>query len=728
MLFYVALITFSIFGRGIVNGVRKWLTSWKRLNVFWGRSDAGLLLARSIVTTTDDDEVFFMLQQKSGDGDEWRTLTRDIDDMKGMWSFTYDSNAVETDVSKDTLSQAKGRRHFFMDESGHVNVSRADRIVKLLRDHPPKTGITGFWQALCAGMILRWWNDCFVQWWRACRKYWKNMNHDGEEQLSAANGWWKKSRDWWRFCIDRWKKDDFKWDKPFLYVRIESPSDEFTYQTWASNVRDVVTPVLVRESQLIAKDFIKRYPLLKMAKVFGKINRDSALVNINGDAGGDIKILLIGFGAAGQDILNEVVCNGQFVKSYANGQSVPVHLHVDIVEKDEKVIEEYCIRRPLATRHPAFSALREPEYKGKGREKEFYDIHFIGESSEVSGGGARGKKNVRVEDQSFDDWFRGCLGNKQNPYDRIIVCLNGDEKTLAISRKVVEFARRQGVELGPDVVFARVKDPSRNRYLPKGKISSIFSREAADQPSEITLFGDLKDIYSFDRINVEVVDTMAKILNSRHNAGNNRFYRDLADEKTREEKWDKASFFDQLSSRAAAEGQRNLLLLRGMDYMANVDPKDIEREVSYDEVDDQLSDVSPESLLWTMAVNEHLRWNAFHLMMGFRPWDILGRKDDDDPRTDIPAVYRNKKIKANQLESIGKHADLVPFETLPKIDRLISAWKEGKTEDELDLKNFEGLASECAQAYDIAFCQLIGKVAKAAKQKIVKLKPPETEK
>ena len=108
---------------------------------------------------------------------------------------------------------------------------------------------------------------------------------------------------------------------------------------------------------------------------------------------------------------------------------------------------------------------------------EFCDVHFIGESSEASGEGGRDKKSVRVEDQSFDDWFRECLGNKQNPYDRIIVCLNGDEKTLAISRKVVEFARRQGVELGPDVVFARVKDPSRNRYLPKGKITSIFSRE-----------------------------------------------------------------------------------------------------------------------------------------------------------------------------------------------------------------------------------------------------------
>ena len=51
VLFYVALITFSIFGRGIVNNVRKWVISWWKLNVFWGRSNAGLLLARNITSS-----------------------------------------------------------------------------------------------------------------------------------------------------------------------------------------------------------------------------------------------------------------------------------------------------------------------------------------------------------------------------------------------------------------------------------------------------------------------------------------------------------------------------------------------------------------------------------------------------------------------------------------------------------------------------------------------------
>ena len=669
VLFYVALIGFSIFGRGIVNQIRKWTVLWKNLNVFWGRSNAGLLLARSIINKSCKEQVYFMLQQKSGDGDEWRTLTRDIDDMNGLWSFTYDSNDVETDVSKDTLSQAKGRRHFFMDEAAHVNVSRADRIVTILRDNPPLPGFKGAWQAFRAGMILRWFK---------CRR-------------------------------------TKVWDKPFMYVRIEAPAEEFTYQTWAANVRDVVTPVLIRESQLIAKDFIKHYPLLKMPGVVENIDKATAQVKVD-----EIKILIIGFGSAGQDILNEIVCNGQFVKEYdENGIAIPVPLHVDIVEQDEKVIEEYCIRHPLATRHPEFSAV------GYGDKR--YDVNFVETDSDG--------QSVRAEDKSFDDWFRKRLdkSGKKCPYDRIVVCLNGDDKTLGIAQKIVEFTRRCQSEIASDVVFARVKDPSRNRYLPQGKIWSVFSKKKREEKTDmhITLFGNMKDIYSFERINVEVVDTMAKVLNSRHGT----FGRELRENaEDRELKWEGASFFDQLSSRAAAEGQRNILLLRGMDYKAIALPKEIESVFPKAEDADTLSDQAfyeENFILRTLAIDEHLRWNAFHIMLGYRPWNILER--EDDPLCDLPEKIRTKQlkvkdVKANQLEAIGKHADIIEFEKLPDVDMALKELSEQKSREELDLKreDFMGLAPYCAQAYDIAFCQIVGKVANVANQDIVKLKSSGT--
>ncbi len=637
VLFYVALLTFAIFGRGIINRVHKWVTPWRGLNVFWGRSDAGLLLARSIVKTTVKDQVFFMLQQKSGDGDEWRTLTRDIDDMNGMWSFTYDSNAIETDVSKDTLAQTKGRRHFFMDESGHVNVSRADRLVKVLRQWKElreKHGKFRCFLAAARAGVLRWW-------WRGC-------------------------------------------ETPYFYVRVEPSADEMTYQQWAANVTDVVTPVLVRESVLIAKDFIARYPMLDMPGI--KIDQEKAVVS-----GGEFKTLIIGFGSAGQDILNEMVCHGQFLGP--GNKLVP--FSVDVVEQDKKVIEEYCIRHPLATRHPEFSVKDDP-----GR----FDVTFV-------------KENIRVEDKSFDDWFRGRLeeAGRACPYNRIIVCLKGDEKSLGIASKVVEFARRHGVEIGPGVVFARVRDPARNRYLPKGSIRSIFSRaDCPDYDARITLFGDLKDIYSFDRINAEVVDTMAKVLNGRYGD----FGTQLSSPEERETKWRNASFFDQLSSRAAAEGQRNILLLLGLDYGTPG-----KADGTQDAIREKLAALKATGgpLLETLATNEHLRWNAFHLMMGYRPWNVLDRKDGQDPdaRTDLPVQKRQGRIKANQLATIGKHADIVPFDKLPDVDMKLEEWKTGRKPAPSERGNYTGLKPCSSQAWDFAFCQIVGEVAEAAGLKIV---------
>jgi hypothetical protein len=115
-------------------------------------------------------------------------------------------------------------------------------------------------------------------------------------------------------------------------------------------------------------------------------------------------------------------------------------------------------------------------------------------------------------------------------------------------------------------------------------------------------------------------------------------------------------------------------------------------------------------------------------MMGYRPWHILDRRPDQDPdaRNDIPEP-RQKKIKANQLATIGKHADIVEFDALPDVDIQLKKWNTGKTLEELNMerKDFEGLTPDSAQAWDIAFCQMVGKVANAAGQAIVKPILPE---
>ena len=83
------------------------------------------------------------------------------------------------------------------------------------------------------------------------------------------------------------------------------------------------------------------------------------------------------------------------------------------------------------------------------------------------------------------------------------------------------------------------------------------------------------------------------------------------------------------------------------------------------------------------------------------------------------------KIRANQLETIGKHAYIVPFDDLPKVDRQIASWKGDR---DIPLEKFTGLKPDAAQAWDIVFCRMIGKVADSAGYRIVTIKPdPMTE-
>ena len=61
------------------------------------------------------------------------------------------------------------------------------------------------------------------------------------------------------------------------------------------------------------------------------------------------------------------------------------------------------------------------------------------------------------------------------------------------------------------------------------------------------------------------------------------------------------------------------------------------------------------------------------------------------------------------------------------MDLALKEMNEQKSQEELELKreDFVGLTPYCAQAYDIAFCQIVGAVAEEADRKIVKLRPPK---
>ena len=82
-------------------------------------------------------------------------------------------------------------------------------------------------------------------------------------------------------------------------------------------------------------------------------------------------------------------------------------------------------------------------------------------------------------------------------------------------------------------------------------------------------------------------------------------------------------------------------------------------------------------------------------------------------------------IKANQLASIGKHADIVPFGKLPDVDMTLAEWNGEK--GSRCRGDFVGLKDGASQAWDIAFCQILGRVADAAGLRIVEAEESRAE-
>ena len=172
--------------------------------------------------------------------------------------------------------------------------------------------------------------------------------------------------------------------------------------------------------------------------------------------------------------------------------------------------------------------------------------------------------------------------------------------------------------------------------------------------------GTTHPIYTPELLCTDQIDRMAMILNQSYiGKGDMR------------ENWKKCNYFDRMSSRAAADFMDALLCAAGVtrkEALESWDPKG--------------------QLLENLAASEHLRWNAFHYFMGFRPMteeefearskEYLAKKDMD-PKTP-------NKIRKDMEKRI--HACIIPWKDLDAFSAKENAITKG-SEDyaENDRKN-----------------------------------------
>ena len=560
---FVAALMFSHFGRGLVNRFKKrYVIRESRLNVFWGLDDVGFLLARNIIETTIDQEVAFLLPDEVRfDEEKLKDAVWRLDSIGAVW--------VLADFTNPSRSNVRGNRHFFLDKSGHKNVSRANQLVKVMR-------------------------KCKV-------------------------------------CAP---------DDIFLYIRIEADEDERIFFKWAENVQDCVTPIFIRESDMIARHFIETNPMLSCPHI--QLDSDKTMVN------GSFRVLLLGLGATGQSVLREMVTNGQF-----KGMS---GFSVDVVEDNLAVVEAYKAQH--------MEAIRE------------YNINII--------------SGVSVEGAGFEAF----LANNLRSYNRIVVCLSGDVMNIRVASRIEHFVTDEGIGVDSGVLFVRVSDPNRRSYF--------------NPKSSMTLFGDLREVYSLAALNMDPVDKMAKILHGE-------WEKDKSD-KGLTHAWHHASFNEQRSSRASALGERNLARVLGFEIVSSSDKRmGLEKKVFEDALTVAVGETTRETIL---AENEHLRWNAYHRMLGYTCWDMKH-----------PSLDHVAQKKANQLDSLGKHACLVDFKSLPDVDYAIACAIRPDNEVKLSPAAFagpvqvdvngDGKPKHSFQAYDYMFVRKIWDNAHAAGMKLV---------
>lgn len=613
VIFYIASLMFALFGRGTVNRMWRLLVDGRRLNVFWGVTPASLLLADDIICSTLDQEVLFCLPGVTQmSKDEMKKTTFRLDRMGANWYLTdvqeSDDDGVSSRLSVDDCNLVpadsmlcKGDRHYFFAESGHANVRNADRLVRLLVDRRQK-----------------WMKRLRHAHWRALVRIWKRVRNYPSVM-----------------------------EKPRFFVRVEASEDREVYLRWAASVLNVVSAVIVQESELIAKRFIEQHPVLDAPGI---------AVGSNCEVSGEFKALLLGFGAVGREVLNQMVCNGQF-----KGMS---GFSVDIVEKDESAVFSFEKRHDEAMENYRLVFVRRPAGKLLAVDGLGFGA-FLRERDAETG-------KCRLE-----------------TYNRIVISLPGDARNLTVANLLLEFMRKEGMSMPDGVIFARVSNPARARYV--------------REDGKIALFGNLKDVYSNNSFGSDAEDEMAKVLHGK--------WANSQNEGARSRAWRNANWDERRSSLASAAGERNLLRLLGMKAV----PKEFEGDVIAKDEFEKL--LLPN--LRTLAEDEHLRWNAYHRMLGLSCWDLKN-----------PPMEKVSVLKANQTKTFRQHADLVPFDRLPDVDL---AFARAKGDDRCSREDFTGFDGEGkprikegngpkpTQSFDIEFCQAMFETAAAAGMKLIRI-------
>jgi hypothetical protein len=432
---------------------------------------------------------------------------------------------------------------------------------------------------------------------------------------------------------------------PSIVVRIDSEAEDDALFLWADAKNTPPDPAnsslapsvrVVREPTLVACDLLWNHPMHDVPGVSrSPVEGPSGIINV----------LLVGCGAHGKVLLRDLVQDAQLPG---------VSLHVTVVDRDSAAFSFLRDHAPDALRPSQICP---------------FDIRFR-----------------RCDAFSSEFWSLMPAratplappppGRKSPPplWNRIVLALDDDLANLRLALRIQRHYRANRLfdtlgSNGPSVVFARVRGLRNNDYV---KALEVVT-------GSISVFGGLGTVYGTASFPGSPEENAAKQLNwIYHQNGKND------PPQSPETRWRATSSFHRESSRAAVFGFRNILWLLG--YQACPAPS--LAPSSAHAIDtaflEKRLDALPAPIFRRLAETEHLRWNAFHLLRGFRPWtkkeyssmlpSMAREIADTSPATGEAPDTRG--VKENQLDTLRCHAAIAPFDLLPAIKRDFDAANE----------------------------------------------------
>ena len=410
---------------------------------------------------------------------------------------------------------------------------------------------------------------------------------------------------------------------------------------------------IIRDSSLVASDFLWRHPMFKTPGI--TVNAFPA--NQKPSVEGAFRVLLIGCGAQGKALFRAMVENAQFPNT---------PLAIDIIDKEASTSLPF---RELLTEDN--DAAKPPEICANGT---------------INGTFRHRAWDVYARD-FWDEIEKSAEGQ---PYNRIVSALPVGLDNIRICERIAKIYRSKGVfskvlECDPEeVLFACIRSRSDSECM-KIFLNDEKSSQSADLSGQLssTLFGAVEDIYAGASEEIKVRDSAAVFINDK-------WAREPKD------KWEFIDFFKKESSRAAAFGFVNLARLLGiavsqecvstksriiMAASGNALGK-LKRRI------EKLSANENHTALRFLAETEHMRWNAFLLLRGVRPWPcntttikgeivgmVLQKIEEEKARPKKEGEVFNSancRIKPNQQDLLNSHALLVPYDELRKVDEVFT--------------------------------------------------------